>query len=173
MYASSTTPKAMSTYSVVMSDLNTKAEMASSASVTMKQIIVVRRFLFTGDSNLLNVIEAAVRSPYLPTIIDHGAILFAFARRPMPTASPLVRAASLSVSKKCEDIFGIRAANDNQKIMIVWVFALIGVILGVVGLVMGIVDGSFGQNAISTVVGLVIDVALFWIANNIKREAGK
>ena len=70
-------------------------------------------------------------------------------------------------------IFGIRAANDNQKIMIVWVFALIGVILGVVGLVMGIVDGSFGQNAISTVVGLVIDVALFWIANNIKREAGK
>ena len=29
-------------------------------------------------------------------------------------------------------IFGIRAANDNQKIMIVWVFTLIGVIIGVV-----------------------------------------
>ena len=41
----------------------------------------------------------------------------------MPTASPLVRAASLSVSKKCEDIFGIRAANDNQKIIIVWALA--------------------------------------------------
>ena len=70
-------------------------------------------------------------------------------------------------------ILGIRAANDNQKIMIVWVFALIGVVLDAVGLVLGIVDGSFGQNAVSTLVGLVIDVLLFWIANNIKREAGK
>ncbi|MBQ9042446.1 MAG: hypothetical protein IJ111_06485 [Eggerthellaceae bacterium] len=70
-------------------------------------------------------------------------------------------------------IFGVRAANDNQKIMIVWVFALIGVIVGVVGLVYAIVNGSFGQNAISLIVGLVLDVLLFWIANNIKREAGK
>ena len=70
-------------------------------------------------------------------------------------------------------IFGIRAANDNQKIVIVWVFALIGVVLGVVGIVLGVLDGSFGRNAISTIVGLVMDVVLFWIANNIKREAGK
>ena len=70
-------------------------------------------------------------------------------------------------------IFGVRAANDNQKIMIVWVFALIGVILGVVGLVSAIVNGSFGQNAASLIVGLIVDVVLFWIANNIKREAGK
>ena len=70
-------------------------------------------------------------------------------------------------------IFGIRAANDNQKIMIVWVFAIIGVILGVVGLIYSIVNGSFGQNAFSLIIGLIVDVLLFWIANNIKREAGK
>lgn len=70
-------------------------------------------------------------------------------------------------------IFGIRAANDNQKIMIVWVFAIIGVILGIVGLVYAIVNGSFGQNAVSLIVSLIVDVLLFWIANNIKREAGK
>ena len=70
-------------------------------------------------------------------------------------------------------IFGIRAANDNQKIMIVWVFAIIGVILGVVGIIYSIVNGSFGQNALSMILGLIVDVLLFWIANNIKREAGK
>ena len=70
-------------------------------------------------------------------------------------------------------IFGIRAANDNQKIMIVWVFALIGVIVSIVGLVSAIVNGSFGQNAASLIAGLIVDVVLFWIANNIKREAGK
>ena len=70
-------------------------------------------------------------------------------------------------------IFGIRAANDNQKIMIVWVFALIGVILGVIGLIYAIANGSFGQNALSMIIGLALNVLLFWIANNIKREAGK
>ncbi len=70
-------------------------------------------------------------------------------------------------------IFGIRAANDNQKIMIVWVFALIGVILGVIGLIYSFVNGSFAQNALTMIVALALDVLLFWIANNIKREAGK
>ena len=70
-------------------------------------------------------------------------------------------------------IFGVRAANDNQNIMIVWVFALIGVILGIVGLVYSIINGSFGQNAASLIVSLIVDVLLFRIANNIKREAGK
>lgn len=70
-------------------------------------------------------------------------------------------------------IFGIRAANDNQKIMIVWVFLLIGLILDVVGLIMGIVDGSIMQNAPSVLISLAFGVIMFWIANNIKREAGK
>ena len=70
-------------------------------------------------------------------------------------------------------IFGIRAANDNQKIMIVWVFTLIGVILGVVGIIAAIVNGSFGSQAASLIISLIIDGILFWIANNIKREAGK
>ena len=57
--------------------------------------------------------------------------------------------------------------------MIVWVFALIGAILGVVGFICSIIDGSFGQDAASTIVSLIVNVLLFWIANNIKREAGK
>ena len=70
-------------------------------------------------------------------------------------------------------IFGIRAANDNQKIMIVWVFTLIGVILGVVGIIAALVNGSFGSQAFSLILSLILDGVLFWIANNIKREAGK
>ncbi len=70
-------------------------------------------------------------------------------------------------------IFGIRAANDNQKIMIVWVFTLIGVIGGVVALIAAIVNGSFGQSAFALIIGLIMDGILFWIANNIKKEAGK
>ena len=70
-------------------------------------------------------------------------------------------------------IFGIRAANDNQKIMIVWVFTLIGLVLSVIGLIVAIVNGSFGSQAASLIITLIFDGILFWLANNIKREAGK
>lgn len=70
-------------------------------------------------------------------------------------------------------IFGIRAANDNQKIMIVWVFTLIGAILAIVSIVAAIVNGSFGQNALTLIVSAVFDAIMFWIANNIKNEAGR
>lgn len=70
-------------------------------------------------------------------------------------------------------IFGIRAANDNQKIMIVWVFTLIGVIAGVISIIAAAVNGSFAQSGVSLVVSLIIDGVLFWLANNIKKEAGK
>ena len=70
-------------------------------------------------------------------------------------------------------IFGIRAANDNQKIMIVWVFTLIGVILGIIGIVASIINGTSMQNMVSLIISLIFDALLFWIANNIKREAGK
>lgn len=70
-------------------------------------------------------------------------------------------------------IFGIRAANDNQKIMVVWVFTLIGVILCVLSIIASIINGTFGQEVWSLVFTAVFDGIMFWLANNIKREAGK
>ena len=70
-------------------------------------------------------------------------------------------------------IFGVRAANDNQKIMIVWVFCLIGVILAVVGIVMALINGSFGNQVWSLLCSLVFSGIMFFIANNIKKEAGR
>ena len=70
-------------------------------------------------------------------------------------------------------IFGVRAANDNQKIMIVWVFCLIGVILAVVGIIAAIVNGRFGSQVWSLLGTLVFSGIMFFIANNIKKEAGK
>lgn len=70
-------------------------------------------------------------------------------------------------------ILGVRAANDNQKIMPVWVLALLQVILQVVSATMTLM-GGVGMNAIvTTCVYVLIAVLVFWIANNIKREAGK
>ena len=70
-------------------------------------------------------------------------------------------------------IFGVRAANDNQKIMIVWVFCLIGVIISVVGIIAAIVNGRFGSQVWSLLGTLVFSGIMFFIANNIKKEAGK
>lgn len=69
-----------------------------------------------------------------------------------------------------EGILGIRAANDNQKIMPVWVLSILGLIFGVIGLIMSIVQGNFQW---SSVVSVIISGLMFWIANNIKQEAGK
>ena len=69
-------------------------------------------------------------------------------------------------------LFGIRAANDNQKIMIVWVFCLIGVILGLISIVVSIVQGQFGNQALSLICSMVFPCIMFFIANNIKKEAG-
>ena len=69
-----------------------------------------------------------------------------------------------------EGVLGVRAANDNQKIMPVWVLAIIGLVFGVIGLIMSIVQGNFQW---SSVVSVIISGLMFWIANNIKQEAGK
>ena len=69
-------------------------------------------------------------------------------------------------------IFGIRAANDSRKIMVVWVFLLIGLILDVAAVTWSVVGGPFGQSPTSLVLSLVFDIVLFWIAGNVKREAG-
>lgn len=93
-----------------------------------------------------------------------GAILFAAA------AIVLV---VLGVWSLLCGIFGIRAANDSRKIVIVWVFLLIGLLLDVAAVTWSVVDGSFGQSPASLVLSLVLDIVLFWIADNMKREAGK
>ena len=67
-------------------------------------------------------------------------------------------------------IFGIRAANNNQKIMVVWVFLLIAVILDAVDIIYSLVNGSFQWSAL---LSLAVAVFMGWIANNVKKEAGK
>ena len=70
-------------------------------------------------------------------------------------------------------ILGVRAANDNQKIMPVWVLAIIQLVLSAISLITTITDGSFGTQGTSTVASLALAVLIMWLANNIKREAGR
>ena len=70
-------------------------------------------------------------------------------------------------------VFGIRAANDNQKIMIVWVFVLIVAIVNIISIVMAIINGTFGTSAFSLIASLLFSLLMFWICNNIKKQAGK
>lgn len=71
-----------------------------------------------------------------------------------------------------EGILGLRAANDATKIMPVWYLAVIGLVIAVVACAVSIFNGNFGSNA-SSFIGSVLGSGLtFWIANNIKRQAG-
>lgn len=71
-------------------------------------------------------------------------------------------------------ILGVRAANDCQKIMPVWWLALIALILGVLGIVMSVVQGNMSSSQLSSDCGSIIfSLLIFWVANNIKRQAGK
>jgi hypothetical protein len=67
-------------------------------------------------------------------------------------------------------IFGLRAANDNTKIMIVWVFLLIGMIIELVAAAFAILNGFQDTSIWSVAVALIWSVFMFWIANNIKKE---
>ena len=70
-------------------------------------------------------------------------------------------------------ILGVRAANDNQKIMPVWIVAIVELVLCIIGLIVIIVNGSFSTQGASTIVSLVFAGFTMWIANNIKTQAGK
>ena len=70
-------------------------------------------------------------------------------------------------------VFGLRASNDNQKIMVVWVFLLIGMIIELASATYAILNGVTDSSLISVALSLVWSVFMFWIANNIKKEAGK
>lgn len=68
-----------------------------------------------------------------------------------------------------EGILGVRAASDNQKIMPVWILAIVGVMFAVISIVLSITQGNF---QIASLFSLVGPCLMFWIANNIKRQAG-
>ena len=70
-------------------------------------------------------------------------------------------------------ILGVRAANDNQKIMPVWVLAIIQLVFCAVNLITTVVGGSFATQGVSQIFSLAFAVIILWLANNIKREAGK
>ena len=62
-----------------------------------------------------------------------------------------------------EGIFSLRGAKDTAKIMPAWIFAIIGVISGVIGL---FTAGSLG----GAIFSLIIDIVIFIAANNIKKS---
>ena len=82
----------------------------------------------------------------------------------------LIVGAVLSV---LEGILGVRAANDASKIMPVWILAIIALVSAVISLIMTIANGSFAVNGLNNIITLVLDGLMFWVANNIKVEAGK
>lgn len=66
-----------------------------------------------------------------------------------------------------EGVFSIKAAKDITKIMPAWIFALVGIILSVIGIITNIGSGpsSFG----SSICTLIVDAIIFVAANNIKK----
>ena len=69
-------------------------------------------------------------------------------------------------------ILGLRAAKDNQKIKPVWILAIIGLIFAVISFISSVIGGLNGSNIGSTLAGLIMPAVTFWLANNVKKEAG-
>ena len=74
-----------------------------------------------------------------------------------------------SVVSLLEGIFALRAAKDASKVQPLWIFSIIGVVLGVMALIATITNG--GENVLSDVFSLVISCFTFYLANNIKKLA--
>ena len=64
-------------------------------------------------------------------------------------------------------ILGVRAANDNRKIMPVWVLAIIELVFSVISAIMAVVNGA---DVLSSCISLTLAIVIFVIANNIKKE---
>ncbi len=69
-----------------------------------------------------------------------------------------------------EGILGLRAANDNQKIMPVWILAIVSLVISALNLLTSLFSGKF---SLSLLLSVVVAALMFWIANNIKQEAGR
>lgn len=70
-------------------------------------------------------------------------------------------------------ILGIRAANNSQTIMPVWILSIAGLGLNIANAITAIFRGSFGTQFVSLASGLVLAGLVFWIANNVKNEASR
>ena len=69
-------------------------------------------------------------------------------------------------------ILGLRAAKDNQKIKPVWIISIIALVFAVISFIMSVVGGGNGANIGSLLGSLVMPAITFWLANNVKKEAG-
>lgn len=73
-----------------------------------------------------------------------------------------------------QGVLGLRASNDNTKIMPVWVLSVIGLALGVVGFLLNLFAGAVSAENIGTSIGSILGSGImFVLANNIKKEAGR
>ncbi|MEG0374838.1 MAG: hypothetical protein RR547_01475 [Raoultibacter sp.] len=67
-------------------------------------------------------------------------------------------------------IFGLRGANNPQKIGVFFVLAIIGVVVTALSFVGNIMSGSDFTTIISGLISFVLPVACVVLANNIKKE---
>lgn len=73
-----------------------------------------------------------------------------------------------------QGILGLRASNDNTKIMPVWVLSVIGLGMGVIGFLLNLIGGGVNAETIGTSIGSILGSGImFVLANNIKKEAGR
>ena len=82
-----------------------------------------------------------------------------------------------SIIEIISGVFSVKAAKDSQKIMPAWIFALIGVIMGIVSLGLTFLNKNALNTKLSDIigytVGLLINILIVVAANNIKKAAGK
>ena len=68
-----------------------------------------------------------------------------------------------------EGIFSLRAAKDASKAKPLWVISLIALVLSALSLITSFKEG--GQEIFSAVISLLVDGGIFYLANNIKKQA--
>ena len=66
---------------------------------------------------------------------------------------------------------GIRAANDATKIKPVWVFAVLGLVASIIGLVVTFAMGGTPQEVGTSIGTTIANAIMFWISNSIKQQA--
>ena len=69
-----------------------------------------------------------------------------------------------------EGVCSVRAAADSSKIMPAWIFAILGVISGVIGMIGDIASGGEISTIVGGILALCISVLIFRAANTIKQS---
>lgn len=76
-------------------------------------------------------------------------------------------------------ICSVKASNDISKIMPAWVFALLGLIFDVIGVISFFLqkrpegEAVTPANIVGLIIGIAISALIFIAANNVKKAAGK